>query len=286
MRRDDGLDHRTRFVATGVRPQVDPPHHLVDRSVRERLAVGQQHDRVGQPRDLGDRVAHVDDRNMQIVAQPLDVAQHLALARHVERGERLVHQQDPRLREQRAADRHALLFAAGELVRQSLQQRLEPEQFDDVRRIDDTRGSRRATQSVEQVGLDVEVREKQCVLEYVAEPSLVRRQVDAASAVEQRLAVDDDASALRAADAGDRVDDAGLARARAAEQTDDRRLGAKRDLELEHAEPLLDVNVDHRRLPSCAIVASAIPKRSAPRSTGRRRTATAAAPAHRRRASA
>ncbi len=115
-----------------------------------------------------------------------------------------------------------------------------------MRRIDDARSSRRAMQSVQQVGFDVEVRKKQPILEYVAEASLVRRQVDAASAVEQRLAVDDDASALRTADARDRIDDAGLARARATEQADDRRLGAKRDLELERPEALLDVNVDHR----------------------------------------
>ena len=112
VRGDARVDHRSRLVAAGRRPEVEPPHHVVDVADGEALAVGQHHDRVGEPRDLGDRMADVDDRNAELVAQPLDVVEDLGLARHVERGQRLVHQQDARLREQRAADRDALLFAA------------------------------------------------------------------------------------------------------------------------------------------------------------------------------
>ena len=81
----------------------------------------------------GDRMADVHDRNVELVAQALDVVEDLGLARHVERGQRLVHQQNARLREQRAADRDALLFAARQRPRLAPQQRAEAEQVDDAR---------------------------------------------------------------------------------------------------------------------------------------------------------
>ena len=43
----------------------------------------------------------------------------------VERRQRLIHQQQPRLRQQRAAERDALAFAAGESARRALKQRRE-----------------------------------------------------------------------------------------------------------------------------------------------------------------
>src|SRR5262249_13316778 len=92
---------------------------------------------------------------------------------------------------------------------------------------------------------DPKVREEKVVLEHVAEAAMLRRDVDAAGAVEERRTVDGDAAALRAGDAGESVHEAGLARARAAEQPDDRRRGGERDLEPELAELLLDVDRDH-----------------------------------------
>ena len=56
-------------------------------------------------RPLRQRMADVDDRQAHVVAQPLDVGQDLRLAAGVERRQRLVHQQQPRLRQQRPAER-------------------------------------------------------------------------------------------------------------------------------------------------------------------------------------
>ena len=89
-------------------------------------ALGQDHDRGRQPRHLGHRVADIDDRHARLVAQPLDVGQDLGPARLVERGQRLVHQQQPRLGEQRAADRDPLLLAAGQRFGPALEQRPMP----------------------------------------------------------------------------------------------------------------------------------------------------------------
>ncbi len=58
---------------------------------------------------------HVADQPAHVVAQP-----------GVEIGERLVEQQEPRLDDQRAGQRHALLLAAGKLARQAV---LEPDKL-------------------------------------------------------------------------------------------------------------------------------------------------------------
>ena len=81
MRRDRRLDHRARLVASGVRAQIEAAHHVVDRTGGDRLALREEHHRVGEARDLLDRMADVDDRDVQIVAQLLDVAQDFVLAR-------------------------------------------------------------------------------------------------------------------------------------------------------------------------------------------------------------
>src|SRR5262249_39543272 len=80
----------------------------------------------------------------------------------------------------------------------------------------------------------------------------LRRQVDAAVAVEQRFSVDDDVAASRPANPGEGVDHAGLARAGTPEQADHRRFGAKCDRQLERAQRLLDVDVDHALRAGCA----------------------------------
>ena len=61
-------------------------------------------------------MGHEHDRGARLGADAQELGLH-ALARHlVERAERLVHEQQPRLLGERARDRDALLHAAGELV--------------------------------------------------------------------------------------------------------------------------------------------------------------------------
>jgi hypothetical protein len=67
---------------------------------------------VGQPGDLVRRMADVDQRDVEFLAQAFQPGQEFLLAGMVERGQRLVHQQQARLREERPGDRHALLLAA------------------------------------------------------------------------------------------------------------------------------------------------------------------------------
>ena len=97
----------------------------VDRSLRQHLARLEQHHVGRELQHLLELVTHVHHRDGEPVAQRLKVRQHFLAARHIERGERLVQQQQPRLRQQRAPERDALAFTAGELVRTAREQRLE-----------------------------------------------------------------------------------------------------------------------------------------------------------------
>ena len=74
------------------------------------------HDAIGQARGFADVVGDEDDRLAPFLPDLLDIAVEL-LARHgVERGERFVHQQDPRVRRQGAGQGDALFHSTGELM--------------------------------------------------------------------------------------------------------------------------------------------------------------------------
>ena len=67
----------------------------------------------------------VDGGRADLLLQLLDLAARLHAQLGVEVGERLVHQEHLRVAHERAAERDALLLAAGELARLAVQQRLE-----------------------------------------------------------------------------------------------------------------------------------------------------------------
>ena len=77
-------------------------------------------DAVGEQNGLADVVRHEDHGLLVRVPDAHQLEAEL-LARHgVERRERLVHQQNRRIVNERAADRNPLLHAAGELARKAL----------------------------------------------------------------------------------------------------------------------------------------------------------------------
>ncbi len=88
---------------------------LLDRAVA-------QHDHaVGQRHRLDLVVRDVDRRRAEVAVQLGDLDPRLAAQRRVEVGQRLVEQEDLGRPHDRAADRHALALAAGELLRRALQ---------------------------------------------------------------------------------------------------------------------------------------------------------------------
>jgi hypothetical protein len=84
--------------------------HLVDD-----LAVGQEHDAVGEGRGDG-VVGHHHDGLAELIDRAAQQAEHLGPRPRVEVAGRLVGEHDRRAARERTGDRHALLLAAGELV--------------------------------------------------------------------------------------------------------------------------------------------------------------------------
>ena len=77
-----------------------------------------QHHEIGERHRLVLAVRDVQERDAELLLQPLQLGAHLDAQERIERGERLVEQENARLRDQRAGKRDALLLPAGQLRRQ------------------------------------------------------------------------------------------------------------------------------------------------------------------------
>ena len=125
-RRRDGARHARSSTAPASRAPSGQDgrvaQHLGRWAPAPRPGRLQRDHRGGEPRDLGRRMADIEDRDRDLVAQPLEVGQDLGLARLVERGERLVGEDQPRRRQKRAPDRDALLLAARERAGAAVEQ--------------------------------------------------------------------------------------------------------------------------------------------------------------------
>ena len=103
-------------------------------------ALVHDHDAVGHLERLLLVVGDEDAREVDLVVQPPQPAAQLLAHLGVERAERLVEQQHPRLDRERARERHALALAARELRRVAVGQPVELHQLQQARR--PCRGSR------------------------------------------------------------------------------------------------------------------------------------------------
>src|SRR3546814_10259102 len=121
-------------------------------------------------------MADIDDGNADLVAQTLDIRQDFRLTLFVERGQRLVHQEQPRAGEQCPPDRHPLLLAAGQAPRTPIEQMADAEQLDDLGQLAVTLVPCRKPAAVEQVMAHAEMGEQAAVLKDVADLAAMRRQ--------------------------------------------------------------------------------------------------------------
>ena len=176
-----GDRERLRLLVDGARSRV-----LHD------AAVVQDRDDVGERQRLVLVVGHEDDRRAERCEQLLDLgAQAVAQAR-VERGERLVEQDQARLRRERPGHRDALLLAARELVGPAMAEAAEADQVEQLGHPLPAPAPPRQPEA--DVLGDVEVREEQALLRHVADAPAVRRHV--VLAVVERLADEHDPPAV------------------------------------------------------------------------------------------
>ena len=212
----------------------------------------EEQDAVGHRQGLGLVVGH----HHRADAEPLDqLAQPepgLLAQLGVEVGERLVEQEQARVVDQGPGQGHALLLAAGELVRVARRQRLQADLGQDVVHLlgDDVLGDPPQLQPVGHVVLDGLVRPERVGLEDQAEVALLGRDHLADGRVEEDLVVERDAALVGVIEAGDGPQQGGLPRAGGAEQ---RHHLAARDVEgdapqdLVLAQLLVDVGEDEPR---------------------------------------
>ena len=111
-----------------------PDDQLLRRADLHDLAVAHDGDAVGEPDRLVEIVGDEDDGLLQKVLQTQELVLHLAADQRVERGERLVEEPELRADGERAGDAHALLLAAGKLLRQILLAPAEPDELDHLAR--------------------------------------------------------------------------------------------------------------------------------------------------------
>ena len=155
------FDDGSRFETSGIGLEIEPSHDGIDIARANAISVGQHNQRVGKPRDFRNGMADVNDGDVEFVAQELDVVENLHAARNIERGERLVEQQDARLRQQRPADGDPLFLAAGKRTGLPAEQRIEAEDADHAARFDEANCRRAQMMSVQEIAFDRQVRKEQ-----------------------------------------------------------------------------------------------------------------------------
>jgi hypothetical protein len=94
-------------------PKIQGGEDLIKRTGPHEFTLFQEDDTVCKLEDLADRMADINHRDVQFLMKAVYEREELLLALNIERGERLIQQQQLGAREQGSADRHTLLLAAG-----------------------------------------------------------------------------------------------------------------------------------------------------------------------------
>ena len=166
----------------------------------------------------------VDERDADLVLDPLQLELHLLAQLQVERAERLVEQEHTRAVDERAGERDALLLAAGELPRLAAAESLQPDERQHL--VDAARAPAAvdalAPEPKGDVLEDRQMREERVALEDGVHVALVRRQPDDVTVAEL------DRALVRLLEAADHPQRRRLAAAGRPEQREE---GAGRDLE-------------------------------------------------------
>ena len=172
-------------------------------------ALVHHHDEVGQRHRLFLAVGDMDEGDAEPRLQRLQLLAHLDAQERVERRQRLVEQQDLRIGDQRARQRHALLLAAGELRRQAAGVGLHLHELQHARA--PARGALLVDAAHLQAEGDVvdavEMREQRVALEHHRRAARRRRQIG------DVLGAEDDVALARLLVAGDHAQGRGLAAA-------------------------------------------------------------------------
>ena len=179
-------------------------------------------------------VGHQQRRNTDLMEKITQLEADGGACVRVERGRRLVEQQDLRPAGKRPRERDPLALPARQLVRAGSGQMGDPEALQQ---------GRRAFPSAEGDVLgNAEVREQRVVLEHVTDRALLGRDVDAALCVQPDLAAEHHTAALGPQQSRDGAQDRRLSGARGPGQRDGVAVDRERQLEAERAKRVGEVD--------------------------------------------
>jgi hypothetical protein len=163
----------------------------------------------------------------------------------IQRRERLVEEQRPRLRRQRAGQRHALPLSSGERRGRPARKRHQIEPGQPVRRALLPLGPRQGGEAEGHVLLHVEVGEERVVLWNVADPPVLGRGIDARFGVEEGGARQRDAPRVGPQHAEQQAQERALAGAIGPGDEQGLVGSGERHVQVERAHPLLHAELKH-----------------------------------------
>ena len=166
-----------RRLARGRQRQGKITLEIRQRPRRDDPAMVHQHQRVGQPFDLAQIVADIDNRHGEAGVQLVQKGQDLVARSLIERRQRLVHQQKTRLRQQRAANGDALALAARQFFRRTVEQSVEPEKARDL--VEAKRPLAWCRRAIEQIAAHGQMRKQARFLKHIADRAKVWRAEEA-----------------------------------------------------------------------------------------------------------
>ena len=172
----------------------------------------EHHDPVGEDERVEGVVRHQDRRAGELREVRAQVGAYVDPGRGVERGERLVEQEDARPARQGARERGPLLLPAGELVGGTRGQRLEPEPRDPLGGVRPRPGLRAAgrAEAERDVVEDGEVREQPVLLEHDTDLTPRGRDEQVGGGVVDDHVVEPQAAAGQRSEAADRPQQSGF----------------------------------------------------------------------------
>ena len=166
---------------------------------------------VSQPRHFVLGVADVEHRDIQLVVQAFQVRQYLAFALAVQGRQRFIHQQQLGAGEQGAGDADALALAAGQVLRMTLKQVPDTQQFGGLGHVHAPLRAWDTFEAELQIGEHRQVRKQARLLEHIAQGAFMRRHKQPFAAVLPHLVVDLHKTVFGAFQTGDAAQAGGLA---------------------------------------------------------------------------
>jgi hypothetical protein len=164
---------------------------------------------IGQARHFVGRMADVQHGDVELVVQAFEVGQDFLLECVIQRGQRFVHQQQPRAGGQRPRDADALAFTAGQPGRLAAQQPADIQHGNRlIERHPAVCGSHPLLPEL-QVGQHGEVRKQAGLLKHIAQRAFVDGHESCA--VLPDIAIDDQRAARRGRQTGHGAQEGGLA---------------------------------------------------------------------------